>query len=81
MNIANRKTRRPMLLLVGLVASPAMAAAGFAPGQWEHQTKLQSADIPGIPQWLIKATAGHGSRKSCNSPTQAQRHPRSPSSR
>jgi hypothetical protein len=66
---------RSSLLFVGLVAAPVFAATGFAPGQWEHQTQLLQADVPGIPQWLIKLTAGRGDRKSCNSPAQAQSHP------
>jgi hypothetical protein len=56
-------------------ASPAIATSDFAPGQWRHETSLVQADVPGIPQWLIRMFAGHGSRKSCNSAAQLNSHP------
>ncbi|MBA2932878.1 DUF3617 family protein [Sphingomonas sp. CGMCC 1.13654] len=58
-----------------LAASPALAAATFAPGQWNHETRLVQADVPGIPEWVIRMFAGHGSRKSCNSAVQLNSHP------
>jgi len=68
--------RRWMLTMVaGFAASAANAGVIFAPGQWQHETNLVSADVPGIPQWLIRLMAGHGSRKSCNSASQLSGHP------
>lgn len=66
---------RSLLAFLGVVASPAMAGSSFAPGQWDHETRLVSADVPGIPQWLIRMFAGHGSRKSCNSASQLNSRP------
>lgn len=62
-------------LCLGLATSPAIAAPTFAPGQWRHETSLVQADVPGIPQWLIRMFAGHGSRGSCNSAAQLNSHP------
>lgn len=62
-------------LCLGLAASPALAVATFAPGQWSHETHLVQADVPGIPEWVIRMFAGHGSRKSCNSAAQLSSHP------
>ena len=71
----SRSTRLAALLSAVFAVSPVFGAQGFAPGEWQHQTQLLEADVPGIPQWLIKLTAGHGSRKNCNSPALAQSHP------
>ncbi|MDH7640507.1 DUF3617 family protein [Sphingomonas oryzagri] len=60
---------------LGLTATPAFAAPAFAPGQWNHETRLVQADVPGIPEWVIRMFAGHGSRKSCNSAAQLSSHP------
>jgi hypothetical protein len=62
-------------LCLGLATSPASAAPNFAAGQWDHETRLIQADVPGIPEWLIRMFAGHGSRKSCNSAAQLNSHP------
>ena len=62
-------------LCLGLATSPAIAASNFAAGQWDHETRLIQADVPGIPEWVIRMFAGHGSRKSCNSAAQLNRHP------
>ena len=64
----------PPLFLV-LAISPAFAAANFAAGQWSHKTSLVQADVPGIPQWVIRMFAGHGSRTSCDSAAQLNSHP------
>ena len=68
---------RIVLLTAGLVAAPAYAGDGFAPGQWRHETDLVSADVPGIPQWLIRIVAGRGSRQSCNGAAELRSHPES----
>jgi hypothetical protein len=60
---------------LGLAATPAFAVTTFAPGQWNHETRLVEADVPGIPEWVIRMFAGHGSRKSCDSATQLDSHP------
>ena len=57
-----------------LSGAPALAGA-FAPGQWQHQTTLVEAAIPGIPQWLIRLIASHAGRTSCNSAAQLASHP------
>ncbi|KRB85420.1 hypothetical protein ASE00_01060 [Sphingomonas sp. Root710] len=62
-----------MLLLAGL-AAPA-AAEGFATGKWQHETRTISADVPGVPQWIVKMFAGNSSRKSCFTPQQAATRP------
>jgi len=69
-----RKRYLPPLCL-GLAASPAFAVPAFAPGQWNHETRLVQADVPGIPEWVIRMFAGHGSRKSCDSAAQLNSHP------
>jgi hypothetical protein len=60
------------LLVLG--AAPA-AADGFAPGQWEHKTVTVSAEVPGVPQWVIKMFAGNRSRKSCHHAAELQTRP------
>jgi hypothetical protein len=67
--------RRMVLALVGLLASPAFAASSFAPGRWSHETTLVQANVPGIPQWIVRMFAGHGSRTSCDSAAQLSSHP------
>jgi hypothetical protein len=64
----------PGLFLI-LATSPALAAPNFAAGQWSHETSLVKADIPGIPQWLIRVFAGHSRRKSCHDTAQLNSHP------
>jgi hypothetical protein len=49
-----------------MVATPAVAAAGFAPGKWQHRTHLVKADIPGIPGWVIRLVASNTARTSCH---------------
>jgi hypothetical protein len=62
-------------LCLGLATPPASAAPNFAAGQWSHETRLIQADVPGIPEWVIRMFAGRGSRKSCNSTAQLVSHP------
>jgi hypothetical protein len=66
---------RLLLASVVLIASPSIAASRFSPGQWSHETRLEQADVPGIPQWVIRMFAGHASRQSCNSAAQLNSHP------
>lgn len=56
-------------------ATSAFAASGFEAGQWQHQTKLVSAKVPGAPESLVKLVAGHGARTSCNSAAELKAHP------
>jgi hypothetical protein len=56
------------------VAGPALAD-GFAPGRWEHKTVTLSAEVPGVPQWLVKLFAGNQTRKSCHNAAQLAAHP------
>jgi len=63
-----------LALPIAVLAGPALAD-GFAPGKWEHQTETISADVPGVPQWLIKMFAGNRTRKSCHSAAELAAHP------
>lgn len=65
------------LVLLGLLAvSPLLAAEpAFAPGKWEHQTTMISADVPGVPQWIVKMFAGNSKRKSCHNATELASRP------
>ena len=67
--------RRTMFVLIALAASTPALAEGFAPGAWQHQTTTISADVPGVPQWVVKLFAGNRSRKSCYTAQQAARSP------
>ncbi|MDH7639358.1 DUF3617 domain-containing protein [Sphingomonas oryzagri] len=67
--------RLALLFCLFVAATPAFAASNFAPGQWSHETQLIQADVPDIPQWIIRMFAGHGSRKSCDSAAQLDSHP------
>ena len=64
------KTTWMLTALVGLAATPALAA-DFEGGQWRHETKLVSAEVPGIPQSLIKIFANRAPRLSCYKPEQS----------
>jgi hypothetical protein len=66
----------PLLAALVLPALPAAAAAeGFAPGAWSHETRMISAQVPGVPQWVIKLFAGDRTRKSCYTAGQAATRP------
>ncbi len=71
----SRMSSLAIALLIGAVALPAAAGSGFEAGQWRHETNLVSADVPGIPQPLIKMFAGRGARTSCSDPAQLENHP------
>jgi len=76
MSAGNGKKTRHMATGFILLALAAPAAAdGFAPGAWQHQTKTISADVPGVPQWVVKVFAGNSSRKSCYTAQQAVSRP------
>jgi len=66
-----RSASVPIMLMI---AAPAVAD-GFAPGGWQHKTTTISADVPGVPQWVIKIVAGNSSRKSCYTAQQAATRP------
>jgi len=63
------------LMLAALALPAPLAAQSFNPGKWQHQTETTSADVPGVPQWVIKMFAGNQSRKSCNSAAQLAARP------
>lgn len=56
--------RRSLALMLIALAAP-VAAEGMAPGAWQHETKMISAEVPGVPQWVVKIFAGNSKRKSC----------------
>lgn len=56
------------------MAAPALAVS-FTAGQWDHHTRLVSAEIPGIPQWVVRLLAGNGRRTSCHSAEQLRARP------
>lgn len=69
--------RRFLLIGLGAVAlaSPAVAdAPGFMPGAWAHQTRMISADVPGVPDFIVRMF-GNRSRRSCLTPQQAMATP------
>lgn len=68
------KRRHGIAALALTLAAPAMAAE-LVPGFWEHETKTISADVPGVPQWIIKIVAGNSSRKGCFSAQEATARP------
>jgi hypothetical protein len=66
--------RRMIAAILLTSAAPALAD-GFAAGRWQHETNTISADVPGIPQWVVKLFTGKQSRKSCHSAPQLASHP------
>ena len=70
-------TRHLILISATLAASPARADTPFAPGHWHHETRLIHAEVPGIPQWLIRLFASHSTRESCSTAAQIASHPES----
>lgn len=66
--------RHGIAALTLTLAAPAVAAE-LAPGFWEHSTKTISADVPGVPQWVIKLVAGNSSRKGCFTAQEAATRP------
>ena len=66
---------RTLIPLMLAVAPAAAFADGFAPGQWSHWTEMVSAEVPGVPQWVVKMFAGNSKRKSCYTPAQAASRP------
>lgn len=67
--------RRLMPALIALALAAPAAADGFNPGAWQHQTTTISADVPGVPQWVVKIFAGNSKRKSCFTAQQATTRP------
>lgn len=66
--------RRTIAAILLMTAAPALAD-GFAAGRWQHETNTISADVPGIPQWVVKLFTGKQSRKSCHAASQLAAHP------
>lgn len=67
--------RMSALALTALILATPALADGFAPGAWRHQTTTISAEVPGVPQWVVKMFAGNRSRKSCNSAAELAARP------
>jgi hypothetical protein len=40
---------RALAALLVLVPPPAFAETAFEPGQWQHDTRLIKASVPGVP--------------------------------
>lgn len=68
------KIVRNLVLAAALLPAPVLAE-GFVAGAWKHQTKTISADVPGVPQWMVKMFAGNSSRKSCHNAQQIATSP------
>ena len=66
--------RTTIAAILLMAAAPALAD-GFAPGRWQHETNTISADVPGIPQWVVKLFTGRQTRKSCHNAAQLAAHP------
>lgn len=49
--------RRPMIVLMSLVAVPA-AAQSLKPGMWETTSQMTSMEMPGMPAEMKQAMAG-----------------------
>lgn len=60
---------------LSLLAAPSLASEALAPGMWQHKTHTVSAEVPGVPQWVIKLIAGNSSRKGCFTAQQAATRP------
>lgn len=71
----HRGTKAAILSAALFGIAGAAYADGFAPGAWSHQTDMVSADVPGFPEWLIKMTKGHQTRKSCYTQSDIQTRP------
>ena len=69
------KIGRLLWLVAAFTAAPALAGPGFAPGHWHHETRLIRAEVPGIPQWLIRLFASHSTRESCHDAAGLATHP------
>lgn len=66
---------RTLMVVAALAATPTQAASSFEAGQWRHQTKMVSAEVPGVPESLVKLVAGNRARTTCNSTPELQAHP------
>jgi hypothetical protein len=64
------------LVLAGLgVPTPGRTAPTVQPGGWTHVSKMESAVIPGVPNWLLGGAKKPKTRKTCLSPAEAQDDP------
>lgn len=66
--------RMSALVLTALTLATPALADGFAPGAWKHETTMISAEVPGIPQWVVKMF-GNSKRKSCHSAAELAARP------
>ncbi len=66
---------RTLITLAAFAAATPVFADGLAPGAWQHKTVTISAEVPGVPQWVVKMFAGNSSRKSCFTAQQAATKP------
>jgi len=71
----SRRSALIATLIALTVAAPAAANDGLNPGLWQHQTTTISAEVPGVPQWVVKIFAGNSSRKGCFTAQQAATRP------
>lgn len=62
-------------MIGGFGSSAALANDGsFAVGAWSHQTTMVTAEVPGVPEFVIRMF-GNQSRKACYSPSDAANRP------
>ena len=67
--------RMSALALTALFLAAPAFADGFVPGAWQHQTATISAEVPGVPLWVVKMFAGNRSRQSCHSAAELATRP------
>jgi hypothetical protein len=70
-----RRLNLAVVAAIALSLSTPALADGFDPGAWEHRTTMVSAEVPGVPQWVIKLFAGNADRKNCYTAQQAATRP------
>ncbi|KTE38755.1 MULTISPECIES: DUF3617 domain-containing protein [unclassified Sphingopyxis] len=60
-----------LLIPLAFAGAAAASAPGPQAGKWTHVTQLVSADIPGVPETLIRAADTRAPRTSCLTAKQA----------
>lgn len=63
------------LIPLAFAGAAAATAPGPQAGKWTHVTRLVSADIPGVPETLIRAADTQAPRTTCLSAKQAAASP------